>query len=151
MNVGASKPTEADNLNGEVASPLNVRVARTFRARAIGLLGRASLSAGEALLLAPGGSIHTFGMRCAIDSVFLSAELTVLRIVANVQPWRFVLAPRRTRFVLELPAGTARCLRLERGMSMRALSPIAYNERGGRAGIAQCELRPIPWARIRRS
>lgn len=106
---------------------LNVQVARTFRARAVGLLNRSSLQAEEALLFVPGGSIHTFGMRFAIDVVFLSVRMKVLRIAVHVPPWRVVIAPLGTRFVLELRAGRAHELRLEPGSAMPALSPIAYS------------------------
>src|SRR5262245_42763022 len=81
------------------------RVASSFAARLIGLLNRKSLHRQEGLLLSPGGSIHTLGMRFAIDAVFLDQQLQVLKLVARVRPWRGVIAPRRTRYVLELRAG----------------------------------------------
>jgi uncharacterized membrane protein (UPF0127 family) len=85
----------------------SVRIARSFCARFVGLLGRRSLVDTEGLLLVPGGSIHTLGMRFAIDVIFFDAQMTVLRVAANVRPWRFAWAPRRTRYVLELPAHAA--------------------------------------------
>ena len=86
---------------------VRVRVARTFRSRLIGLLSRTALDADEGLLLVPGGSIHTIGMRFAIDVVFLSARFEVLKIASHIGPQRWVFAPRRTASVLELGAGMA--------------------------------------------
>lgn len=73
----------------------------------LGLIVRPPLNEGEALWLDPCGSIHTFGMRYAIDVLFLDAELRVLRVAKNVRPWRMRLAPGRTRSVIELRAGAA--------------------------------------------
>lgn len=82
------------------------RVASTFTSRGIGLLVSSGLAHGEGVLLVPGGSIHTFFMRFAIDVLFLDSGFCVLS-VASMQPWRAACAPRRTRYVLELRAGAA--------------------------------------------
>jgi uncharacterized membrane protein (UPF0127 family) len=82
-----------------------VRLAKTMLSRFIGLLARNRLAPDEGVLLCPGGAIHTFGMRFAIDLVFLDAELRVRAFCRRVQPWRISLAPPGTAFVLELPAG----------------------------------------------
>lgn len=83
------------------------RVARadTFASRAVGLLARSRLAAGEGLLFAPGGSVHTVGMRFAIDVLFLDEQLCVLKACSDVPPWRVCAAPLRTRYTLELSAG----------------------------------------------
>jgi uncharacterized membrane protein (UPF0127 family) len=93
----------------------HVKIARTFSSRLVGLLSRSALPADEGLLLVPGGSVHTLGMRFAIDIVFLDAQLVVLGVVAHMRPWRFAWAPRSTCYVLELPAGRARAAGLDRG------------------------------------
>jgi uncharacterized protein len=72
--------------------------------RARGLLGRSALPQGEGLLLRPASSIHTAFMRFPIDAVFLDRDLRVLRVVANVRPWR-AAGCRGARAVLELSAG----------------------------------------------
>ena len=77
--------------------------------RTKGLLGRDSLGEDEGILLRPGGSIHMFFMRCAIDAVFLDRELRVLRVAADLKPWRLA-SKRGAKSVLELPAG--RCARV---------------------------------------
>jgi uncharacterized protein len=68
-----------------------------------GLLGRASLPAGEGLLLRPAPSIHTALMRFPIDVVFLDKRLHVLKMVERLAPWRAASAPR-ARAALELSA-----------------------------------------------
>jgi uncharacterized membrane protein (UPF0127 family) len=72
--------------------------------RARGLLGRSRLEAGEGLLLRPASSIHMFFMRFPIDAVFLDRDFVVLKVVADLRPWRLA-AGRGARSVLELCAG----------------------------------------------
>ncbi len=82
---------------------MDVTLAATPPARLRGLIGRPSP---RPLLLAPARSIHTCGMRVAIDAVFLDADLRVLKVVRGLGPWRLASA-RGARAVLELPAGAA--------------------------------------------
>ena len=74
--------------------------------RMIGLLGCRALPPGSGLLIAPCGSVHTIGMRFALDLVFMDAVGRVVRTVAGVRPWRCAvwggLAARQT---LEVQAG----------------------------------------------
>jgi len=86
---------------------LSCGVADGFRSRFAGLMGRSGLPEGEGLLFVPGGSIHTFFMRFALDVAYLAPDGTVLRVAAAVRPWRLARAPRGTRFVLELGARQA--------------------------------------------
>lgn len=73
--------------------------------RTKGLLGRRELPDGEGILLRPASSIHMAFMRFPIDAVFLAKDLTVLKVVRDLAPWR--LAARfRAHCVLELPPGT---------------------------------------------
>ena len=92
-----------------------VRTAATFASRFVGLLNRNHLDVREGLLLSPGGSIHTLGMRIAIDVLFLSDQLRVVKIMSRLRPWRVALAPAQTRSVLELAAGRAIAARLREG------------------------------------
>ena len=72
-----------------------------------GLLGRSGLEPGEGLLLSdPFGTIHMFFMKFAIDAVFLTRDLEVVKIAAHLQPWR-VAHSNRGRRILELGAGEA--------------------------------------------
>ena len=79
-------------------------VARTRRRRLLGLALRRAPPEGWALLLPRCRSVHTFGMRFAIDVVFLDAGGRVVRVVTGVRPGRVVTC-RRAAAVLELRAG----------------------------------------------
>ena len=65
----------------------------TAQTRNRGLLGRSSLAAGYALILAPCSSIHTFFMQFAIDVVFVDRDGLVLRARPAVRPWRIAGSP----------------------------------------------------------
>ena len=75
-------------------------------ARMKGLLGKRELPAGEGILIRPCNSIHMFFMRFAIDAIFIDRDGTVVKIVANLKPWRMAWA-RRAHTVVELAAGEA--------------------------------------------
>jgi uncharacterized protein len=96
------------------AVPIHCRIADSFCARARGLLGRRELPRGEALLIQPTSSVHTIGMRFAIDVAYLSRELTVLEIAHRLRPWRISVA-RRANSALELAAGECERLGIEVG------------------------------------
>jgi uncharacterized protein len=80
-------------------------IAKSPWLRMKGLLGRADLPQGEGILLSPASSIHMAFMRFPIDAVFLARDLTVLKVVRDLAPWRMA-SRRRAHSVLELPAGT---------------------------------------------
>ena len=84
----------------------DVEAADTVFKRMKGLLGRDSLSAGEALWIKPCKSVHTIGMRFPIDLVFLDRDLKVVGLRKSVPPNRFSPYVFRAIGVLELPAGT---------------------------------------------
>jgi len=71
-----------------------------------GLLGRDSLAADTALIIAPCNSIHTFFMRFSIDVIYTARSGEVLKIAAGVRPWRISLCPRAFA-VVEMAAGSA--------------------------------------------
>lgn len=83
----------------------HVRLACSFRSRCIGLLRHRHIPEQEGLLLVPGGTVHTLGMRFDIDVVFLNRQMRVLGLAERVAPWRIVVAPKDTARVLELAAG----------------------------------------------
>jgi uncharacterized membrane protein (UPF0127 family) len=72
--------------------------------RLTGLAFRADLPHGVALHLARCRSVHTFGMRFALDLVWLDAAGEVVRIDRAVRPGR-VRSCAAARSVLELRAG----------------------------------------------
>ena len=108
----ATKPIV--NLSRENVLCETTVIADSARRRMRGLLGRASLSSGEGMLLLPAPSIHTAFMRFPIDVVFADRQLQVIKIAENLLPWRTSSA-RHARLALELPAGEARRRQVEVG------------------------------------
>src|SRR3954468_16207890 len=88
-----------------------VFVATTWRSRLLGLAGLRGLPAGTGLLLPRCRSVHTFGMRFALDLVWLDAAGAVVRVDRGVPPRR-VCACRAGRSVIEMPAQGASALHL---------------------------------------
>jgi uncharacterized protein len=74
--------------------------------RLVGLAFRAELPRGVGLHLPRCRSVHTFGMRVALDLVWLDRAGDVIRIDRAVPPYR-VRSCRRARSVLELRSGPA--------------------------------------------
>lgn len=100
---------------------LRVSVACGFLRRARGLLFRRPLKPNEALLLPRCHAIHTFGMRYAIDAIFLDREARIVA-VERVKPWRMA-ARANAVAVLEMLAGQARAYGIEPGKRVSALRP----------------------------
>lgn len=96
-----------DNVTRRSRIATSVRRAISFWERGAGLLALPPLQPGEALWLEPCGSIHTWGMRYAIDVVFLNKDLRVLAVWRNVRPWKIAWAPRGTHVAVELLGGEA--------------------------------------------
>ncbi len=91
--------------SGEVTIADNADWAGSMAARGVGLLGRSSLEPGDALIIAGGRQVHTFGMRFTIDVAFCDRGWNVLHVIRSMQPWRFSKWVARTRFIVEAPAG----------------------------------------------
>jgi hypothetical protein len=83
-------------------------VADTFLKRICGLLGKKKLSPGQALILTPGNSIHTCFMRFPIDVLFIDKNNRILHSMADLLPFRFSPLFFKSRWIVELPAGTIR-------------------------------------------
>lgn len=81
-----------------------VPVARGPRARLLGLAHLDRERAGAGLLIPRCRAVHTFGMRFALDLVFLDRDGKPLSVRLDVPPRR-VAANRRAAAVLELPCG----------------------------------------------
>ncbi len=81
-------------------------LAESLPDRMRGLLGRSTWPADSGLLIRPCRSIHMWFMHFPIDAAFLDADLRVLKVMRNLQPWQLGWAPRKTRSVLETAAGT---------------------------------------------
>jgi trehalose synthase len=80
----------------------DVRVARGARARLLGLSRLDREDAGTGLLIPRCSSVHTFGMRFALDLVFIDRAGRPCSVRRQVPPRRFAV-DRRASSVLELP------------------------------------------------
>ena len=89
-------------------------VADTSRKRNVGLLKHKSLPAGQGLWIVPCEGIHTFGMKFAIDVVFLDRKKKVMKVRPDMGRRRISLS-LLAHSVLELPAGTAAATGLRKG------------------------------------
>lgn len=96
--------TLVDRTTGDVLAQ-RVRRARGAVTRTIGLASRRSIAPDEGMWFAGCRAIHTFGMRCPIDVLFLDGQGRVARTLAGVGPGRVLRAPRGARDVLEMGAG----------------------------------------------
>ena len=63
-------------------------LAETPLTRMKGLLGRRELPKDEGIFIRPASSIHMFFMRFPIDAVFLDRADRVVKVAANLRPWR---------------------------------------------------------------
>lgn len=81
-------------------------IADTPGKRMRGLLGRKGLAPDEGMLFRPAGSIHMFFMKFAIDVVFCDKDLTVLKVVPDLQPWKTAGA-KGAKVTIELAVGAA--------------------------------------------
>jgi len=82
-----------------------VKWAKNLWQRLVGLLATPILNKNEGLLLSPCRSVHTMGMRYALDLVFMDREGRVLKCVPDLKPYRTASA-KFAYYTLELPTGT---------------------------------------------
>ena len=87
----------------EIGGGLVALEARGFRARLLGLALLRDLPPGHALLIPRCRSVHTFGMRFAIDVRFLDDQGATVRAVEGLGPWRVLCCPGAAA-VLESPS-----------------------------------------------
>ena len=81
-------------------------MARSFFERSKGLLGRVSLSPGEALIIPHCQSIHMFFMRFSIDVIFTDKNNKVVGLVKNIKPFQFSPVFWKASYAIEAAEGT---------------------------------------------
>ncbi len=106
----------------------HIELAGDSATRRRGLLGRDCLDAGHAFAIAPCNAIHMFFMRFAIDVLFVRRDGRVVKCAHDVRPWRIALAPTAYA-AIELPAGTLRATKTERGDRM-VFEPASHRSIG---------------------
>ncbi len=110
LTSGKSKAAlrpEYEVLNLDRGSRLgsHVQIAGSSSARKRGLLGVDSLAIGSGIWITPCEAIHTFGMRMAIDAVFLDGKFCVKKLRPSLRPGRISVCISASS-VLELAVGT---------------------------------------------
>jgi len=80
-------------------------LADSFVSRMVGLLNRAGLNQGEALIITRCQQIHMFFMRFAIDVIFVDASDHVVGLVHSIQPWQMSAIYWKANRSVELPSG----------------------------------------------
>lgn len=88
---------------------LDVTLADTHFTRMKGLLGRLRLKSGEGVWIAPSQGIHTFGVRFAIDVIYLDADCRVIETIESFGTFRISPLRIKCASVLELPTRTIYC------------------------------------------
>jgi uncharacterized protein len=107
-------PLKVVNLTRGSVLATRLEVAATSQKRGKGLLGRTGLLPGEGLWIIPCESVHTFFMKFPIDLIYLDRRNRIRKVRSAVGAWR-VSACFSARSVLELPAGTIRSTKTQRG------------------------------------
>jgi uncharacterized membrane protein (UPF0127 family) len=98
-------------------------VAESLFTRVRGLLGRSGLEEGQGMLIIPCPSIHMFGMKFALDAVFIDEENMVVDFVESLAPGKMYVAraleeggaKRKPRAAIELPCGAIARSQTQRG------------------------------------
>lgn len=104
-----------------------VWVAHSAWERTRGLLGRDAPAPGSAWLLMHCRSIHTMGMRYAIDVAFIDRHGYTHAVHEAVAPWRLRHC-LQAHHALELAAGQARALGLRPGTRLHASGPGLFED-----------------------
>jgi uncharacterized protein len=97
------------NISRDTTVASRARRADTFWARGKGLMFERGLPDGGGLVIDPCSSIHMFGMRFALDVLYVDKHDRVVRAQEGILPWR--IGPLRTKhahYVIELPVGAIR-------------------------------------------
>jgi len=83
-----------------------------------GLLGTKALKTGQALILDPCNSIHTFFMKYPIDVIFVNRDNKVVKIITSIPPFRLTGIYFSASYAIELPANTIKPTEISLGDSL---------------------------------
>jgi hypothetical protein len=103
------------NTTRETVLAANIVIADRPITRMVGLLGRGELKSGEALIIKPCYSIHTFFMRFAIDVLFVDKNNRVIKVISRLKPFKFSGLYFNAAFAIELPLDTANSTSTQEG------------------------------------
>tara|TARA_R110002111_G_scaffold13929_28_gene38635 strand:- start:616 stop:969 length:354 start_codon:yes stop_codon:yes gene_type:complete len=93
---------------------LNGMQTESLKEKLGGLLVLAPLKSDQALWITRCNSIHTFGMKYALDLVYIDKNKQVCGLIENINPWKmsFLL---RAQSVMELMAGSIQKMDIQYG------------------------------------
>ncbi|HEX7636843.1 MAG TPA: DUF192 domain-containing protein [Burkholderiaceae bacterium] len=100
---------------------LRVRTAAGWPSRTLAMLDPRELRDPCGLWVKPCRTVHTFGLRHAVDVIFLRADGVVTKVVSRMKPWRLTRCAE-ARTVLELRAGLAHRLNIAPGVALDLLA-----------------------------
>jgi uncharacterized membrane protein (UPF0127 family) len=104
-----------------------VEIADTFWRRGKGLIGRRALPEGCGLVIRPCGSIHMFFMSIPLDILHIDKQDRVVKVLHGIKPWRLGPIVPSSKWVVELPAGTARSTSTGVGDVIALVDSLTYN------------------------
>ncbi len=96
-----------------------VIIADTPFKRIKGLLGKKELRKGQALVLRPCNSIHTFFMRFPIDVLFVDKDNRVIKTISCLKPFKLTAIYFNAAFAIELPSGTIQSFSIQKGDTLQ--------------------------------
>ena len=83
----------------------DVKLAKSFITRTLGLIPKKMISESEGLMIKPCNSIHTFFMKFSIDVLFVGTNDEIIALYENVKPWRILPIHFNSSYVIELKCG----------------------------------------------
>jgi uncharacterized membrane protein (UPF0127 family) len=83
------------------------RVADSFWSRLKGLIGVRDLAEGDGLLIQGSKGVHCMFMSIPIDVLYVDNEDRIIAVDQAMKPWAVGRIRPASRYVIELPAGTA--------------------------------------------
>lgn len=110
------------NVTQQITIAERAEIAQSFLAKAVGLLGRSSISEGTGLVLSSTNSIHMFFMRFAIDALFIDKDGNVIKVLHSLKPWRISPIVWQAYHCIELPSETARMTLTKEGDQIALVS-----------------------------
>lgn len=131
----ASGEVTVINVTKKTVLAARAAVADTPRSRRRGLLGTEALEDGRGLVIVPCRQIHTFGMRYAIDVVFVDRRMRVLRVAKAMRPRRLGALALRAAAAIELPPGKAAATGTASGDMLEIIAYCPCDAEGARVEV----------------
>ncbi len=104
--MGKNRTLHVVNTTRDVVLVEAGRIADNSWTRLKGLIGVRELPAGDGLLIRPCRGVHCMFMSIPIDVLYVDRTDKVIALDRHMAPWRIGRVHPRSRYVLELPAGT---------------------------------------------